>query len=80
VKASQLAERIAGLGPVWERCRQLDAEANQTKPRPVMAGDTVRHDGREWHVIAIDSTHGKALLHGPNVNRWVCVDDVTVVR
>jgi len=80
VKASTLEGRLAALGPVWDTCRRLDAQANRPPVRPVMAGDTVTWAGRTWRVEAIDSTHGHALLRRQGRNRWAPITDLAVTR
>ena len=82
--ASELERSIGGLGPVWDTCRALDAAANRTTPRPMMAGDKVRWEGSTYQATNIDATNGVALIEARSssisLRHWVPLDQLEVVH
>ncbi|HMV73811.1 MAG TPA: hypothetical protein PKB00_04510 [Microthrixaceae bacterium] len=84
VKASELAARLAGLGPTWDTCKRLDADARLTLiTQPPALPEVVRWRGEVWNVKAITCDRAYLYPDGDKfgwVAKWVPLDELEVVR
>lgn len=82
VKASELADRLAGLGTTWDTCKRLDAHSNThpRPPRPEVGSRVVLADGDEGTVVHADRALNRALVLCDGEPRRVPLDELEVVR
>ena len=82
MKASELADRLAGLGPTWDTCKRLDGYSNvHSRPsRPEVGSRVVLNDGAEGTVVHADRALNRALVLCDGKPRRVPIDELEVVR